>query len=394
MTVSSINSVLKPNFSLVFISKTPKSIYLPLSSFSSLTSNLLKRSFCYFPESGIHFNGRAEVIPPISKQRSIELSRANVQISENLLTVAEIQILKDWLKRKDSVFDETDPSKITTIFYDHPERIRLYKFNYSKEAKKVLMENYTKLPIKLCPSWNFEYDRSNFQSDVLLGLLLGKGFIPVKKGSSCYSFYYVEDLEEISFMENIYEILFPLSLKVPQIFLTKDGNYTIGLRTCLDFCLEPFVESFYGIKESTVPRVGNFSYPLESLNDTARISWTKEDGSIDRTEVPTFVLGKSLPLDLEKWMNPRVRSYFFMSVGFNPTPDRFRFKNYAFLLKDYEKVEVDFLKKVLWQNFRIETDLSLDSLGLFPVLHVNDHSRLRLKRILLHYIQPSLLYKI
>ena len=261
------------------------------------------------------------------------------------------------------------------------------------------MDNYRKFPIKVCPSWDFEYDRSNLQNDVLLGLLLGKGFIPVKKGSSCYSFYYVEDLEEISFMENIYEILFPLSLKVPHIFFTKDGDYTIGLRTSFDYCLEPFVESFYGVKKSTVPMVGDFSYPLESLNDTARISWTTEDGKIERTngnrtDVPPFVLWKSLPLDLEKWMNPRVRSYFFMSVGFNPTPERFRFKNYAFLLKDYEKVEVDFLKKVLWQNFRIETDVSLDSLGLFPVLHVNDQSRLRLKRILFHYIQPSLLYKI
>jgi len=116
MTVSSISSVLKPNFSLFFMSKTTKSICLPLSSVSLVTSNLLKRSFCYFPDSGIHFNGRAKGIPPISKQRSLELSHANVQISENFLTVAEIQILKDWLKRKDNGFDETDPSKITPIF--------------------------------------------------------------------------------------------------------------------------------------------------------------------------------------------------------------------------------------------------------------------------------------
>jgi len=87
-------------------------------------------------------------------------------------------------------------------------------------------------------------------------------------------------------------------------------------------------------------------------------------------------------------LTPRARGYWYMCSGF------FCMSQYARGVRSFTSKDTAVLRKLLESKFKIKTSQTYDPMMKCPVIEIAYGSSLRFKRILLHYIHPSLWYKI
>jgi len=343
----------------------------------TLRNDPLKRSFCQ--DSEVSLSGYEEVIPEISLARSIELSRASAQsYVDSLVTPGhgvEIALQKDGF-----VFAEANPS-VETRVSDNPDGVQRYKPEYSADEKLAMMKAYRPRPhIRVPDLLTKKVELSPLQFEVLYGLLCGSAYITETKGANGfeYRFHYYDSIEKTAFVEYVFKIFSNICADAPCILPTERyPGGGIGFSTISASCFESLYKEFYPhyYDSDEEDRYSHDFYP---------------EGSV-------ILSGdRYAPSNMDDLLTPRALAFWFMSGhGISGIPDEHGFKPYGFLCPGHEYGSMDGLVESLECRLNIQTN-SAES-DLFPTamdrfFEIASCSHLRFKRIMLHFIHPSLLY--
>ena len=342
----------------------------------TLRNDPLKRSFC--KDSEVILSGYEEVIPEISLEKSIALSRASAQYYVDSLGTprngVEIALQQDGF-----VFAEAN-SSVETKVSDNPDGVQLYKPIYSADEKAAMLKAYRLRPhIPVPDLLTKKVELSPLQFEVLYGLLCGNGYITETKGSKGweYRFHYYDSIEKTAFVEYVFHIFSNICGDAPCII--PNDRYPgggIGFSTLSASCFEPFYKEFYPDYEKSdeEDRYSHCFYPKNGV-------------ILDGDRYP--------PNNMDDLLTPRALAFWFMGHGISGIPDEDGFKPYGFLCPGHESGSIDGLVEALEYRLNIQTNNTESD--LFPtardyVLEIAPCSYLRFKRIMLHFIHPSLLY--
>jgi len=270
----------------------------------SLRNDSLKRSFCHSVEhSDIIFDGSEEIIPRISKERSVALSPKSAQHYADLFFIIRKEA-KTPLYQKGLIYPEADPSVETKYSVNPEDRCQPIYYDVEKDVFIELLSSSSssELESRFPSMHNLFVSLSHdeqilFFREILMGFLLGFRNIvlcPAKNSQESYGVRGNKDLRDYSLVYlNILErtpFLFSL-LGILQPYF--DNNYNIFVsENKANIC-------FY----SDIGTSLNFLKDFVSINDNPK--------SLDRGEI----LSQTLPSDFEGLLTLRLLAYWYMSAG-------------------------------------------------------------------------------
>lgn len=381
-------------------------IFFPLNGLSK--KNFMKRFFCQSSEKetiqlgpywtssekrivplkgmDLFLKGSAETVPEISLEKSVALSRESLRCSP-----------------LSPVYPEADPS-LQTKNLKHLETLPGYKFSYSLEEKSRMLKAYCPRPFPEAPAKK-EHLFSDFQQDVIYGLLLGKAFISKTDeiNGKEYRFNYVDSIDKAPFVEAIYQLLSHVCQTPPYILPEKDypgggiGFSTIHQTFFMDLWREFYNKTLVGktlVGKTLVPR--HFS---QNRSPRVRAYRFMHASSTN----PNFTNKSSKKFLL----NLKTSSSAKKSLKTNPS----EFKIYRIVYDDSRLEEITSITKIIWTKMHIPVAVDfcsnvVDKKNVDKTLVAENplsqekgtaivfKDSLNFKRMLLHYIHPSLLYKL